>query len=141
MPSATGELGGSGAAIGEQVVERTPSAPPSAISIELKQAAAELGVLQQRRAATGATLSRAGPTPTAGGVTFDDGAYPWGCEGAHSGAISGAISGAVSGGAAEPAPPSADGHFDYPEDAPDPQELPGGRVSRFKAARMRSVRQ
>ena len=110
-------------------MERTPCAPPSAISIELKQAAAELGVLQQRRAATGATLSRAGPTPTAGGVTFDDGAYPWGCEGA------------ISGGAAEPAPPSADGHFEYPEDAPDPQELPGGRVSRFKAARMRSVRQ
>jgi hypothetical protein len=31
-------------AIGEQVLERTPSAPPSAISIELKQAAAELGL-------------------------------------------------------------------------------------------------
>ena len=129
MPSATGELGGSGAAMGEQVVERMPSAPPSAIAIELKQAAAELAVLQQRRAATGATLSRAGPTPTARGVAFDGGAYPWGCEGA------------IPGGAAEAAPPSADGHFEDPEDAPDPQELPGGRVSRFKAARMRSVRQ
>ena len=111
-------------------MERTPCAPPSAISIELKQAAAELGVLQQRRAASGATVSHAGPT--AEGVTFDDGAHPWGCEGAISGGAAGA----------ESAPPSdADGHFEDPEDSPDPQELPGGRVSRFKAARMRSVRQ
>ena len=66
-------------------------------------------------------------------MPFDNGAYPWGCEGA------------ISGGAAQPAPPtappSAAGGLEEPEDAPDPQELPGGRVSRFKAARMRSVRQ
>ena len=50
--------------------------------------------------------------------------------------------GAIPGGAAgrEPAPPAAEEHYEDPEDAPDPQELPGGRVSRFKAARMRGSR-
>ena len=89
-------------------LERTASPPPSPPPA-LAQAAAELGALQQRRAAAAGTLGRAGPGVFVGG---ENGEYPWGCD-------------------ARAAEPTA------AADA-DPEQPAGGRVSRFKAARMRA---